>query len=260
MDEAEVRLVRGRILPSRFRVKVLDLGTRRVVAKRQRPDRSVWRARALSALARGVGIPLLQAVPGHGGARAQGVEVARLRALRAAGLRVPEVLHVDAQFIVVSHVAGPILVELIEAGGSAGRQAWLAGLDAIAEVHARGEYLSHAFARNFIVEHEHRLAMIDFEVDPLEVLSLHEAQARDWLAYLHSTLWLFDPSPDAAPAVSTRLARADPVVRDLVEGAGRRLALLRHLPRSRRIGGREIAGVRALAAFFPLPASSSTAA
>jgi hypothetical protein len=165
--------------------------------------------------------------------------VERLRSLRAAGLRVPEVLHVDAEFIVLSHLPGRSLVELIEAGGAAGREAWHAGLDAIAEVHARGEYLSHAFARNFIAERGGAPAMIDFEVDPLEVFSLDQAQARDWLAYLHSTLWLLQPSAATAPAVAGRLARARPAVRAEVEAAGRRLGVLRHLPRSRRFGGRK---------------------
>jgi tRNA A-37 threonylcarbamoyl transferase component Bud32 len=255
MDEADVQLVRSRILPSRFRIKVLETSAGRVVAKKQRHERSAWRARAVDALARAAGIPILQAVPAHGGVRAQRIEVERLRSLRAAGLRVPEVLHVDAQFIVIGHLPGRSLVELIEAGGSAGWAAWQVGLDAIAEVHARGEYLSHAFARNFLAaERGSALAMIDFEVDPLEIFSLDEAQARDWLAYLHSTLWLLEPSPAAAAAVASRLAAGRPAVRALVDGVGRRLDVLRHLPRSRRIAGREVAGVRALAAFFPLPA------
>ena len=259
MTDADIEAVRQRLSLSRFRVKVVETSVGPVVAKQQRPDRSAWRARAVNVLARGMGIRILQAVPAHGGARAQQIEVERLRALHASGLRVPEVLHVDTDFIVVSHFPGRSLVELIEAGGKAGWEAWRQGLDAIAQVHARGQYLSHAFARNFLAERGSALAMIDFEVDPLEVLSLDEAQARDWLAYLHSTLWLLEPSPDAAPAVAARLARAGPSVRAHVEGAGRRLAVLRYLPRSRRTWGREVAGVRALADFFPLPAAAPAA-
>ena len=260
MDDADVEAVRARLAVSRFRIKVIETGAGRVVAKRQRPHRSAWRARGVNVLARAVGVPILQAVPAHGGARAQRIEVERLRALRAAGLRVPEVLHVDAAFIVISHLDGRSLVELIEAGGARGWDAWRQGLDAIAEVHARGQYLSHAFARNFLAAPGAALAMIDFEVDPLEVLSLDQAQARDWLAYLHSTLWLLEPSPATAPAVASRLATARPAVRAQIEAAGRRLAVLRHLPRSRRTWGREVAGVRALAAFFPLPSTSSSTA
>ncbi len=165
---------------------------------------------------------------------------------------VPAVLHVDPGFIVIAHLDGPILIELIERGGSAGFDAWQRGLAALVDVHGRGGCLSHAFARNFIVTGA-GLAMIDFEDDPLEVLTLPEAQARDWLAYLHSTVWQLQGSAgEIGLAVAAQLAREAADVRGLVEHAGRRLALLRHLPRSRRTWGREVVGVQALASLFPL--------
>jgi hypothetical protein len=46
-------------------------------------------------------------------------------------------------------------------------------------------------------------------------------------------------------------------VRTLIEAAGRRLAMLRHLPRSRRPWGREVVGVQAVASLLssvPAPA------
>jgi len=258
MSEADLEAVRARIAVSRFRIKVIETSVGKVVVKRQRPARSDWRARAINVLARAFGVPLLQAIPEHGGELAQRIEVARLRRLHEAGVRVPQILHVEAGFIVLGHVAGTSLVELVEAGGAAAFHAWRDGLDAIADVHGRGSCLSHAFARNFIAVSGNGLAMIDFEVDPLEVLTLEQAQARDWLAYLHSTLWLLDAPAEAAQSVAARLATERPEVRALVNAAGRRLAPLRHLPRSRRVGGREIAGLRALAAFFSLPSTRAT--
>ena len=123
-------------------------------------------------------------------------------------------------------------------------------------MHGRGGCLSHAFARNFIATST-GLAMIDFEDDPLEVLTLVEAQARDWLAYLHSTVWLLRrDGAEIGRAVAAHLAR------DKAGGArsrrcspAERLALLRHLPRSRRTWGREVVGVQALASLFPLHAA-----
>src|SRR5690606_32332086 len=67
--------------------------------------------------------------------------------------------------------------------------AWQRGGALLSQVHAQGQYLSQAFARNFIL-HDGKLSLIDFEDDPLEVMSLPQAQVRDWLAYLHSTAWL----------------------------------------------------------------------
>lgn len=253
MTEADLATIRERIAASRYRVAIVDTASAgKVIAKRQRPGRGPWRARAVSVLARLFAPRLLQAVPAPGGAKAQAIEVERLVALAAAGVRVPEVLHVDPGFIVIRHLEGPSLVQAIEAGGAAGFDAWQAGLAALVEVHARGGYLSQAFARNFIVTRA-GLAMIDFEDDPLEAMTLEEAQARDWLAYLHSTVWLLGrDSAQVRAAFAAQLARERPAVRDRLAAAGRRLAFLRHLPRSRRAWGREVAGVQALASLFHL--------
>lgn len=258
MNAADVAAIRDKLAASGQRVKTFETGAGRVVVKRQRPARSAWRARVVNALAGSVGVALLRAVPAHGGARAQEIEVDRLQSLRAAGVRVPEVLHVEPDFIVMGHLAGPSLIELVERGGATGFEAWRRGLAALTDTHARGGHLSHAFARNFIAA-DAGLGMIDFEDDPLEAMPLDAAQARDWLAYLHSTLWLLDRAlADIQAAVAVRLADEKPAVRALVEAAGRRLALLRHLPRSRRIWGREVAGARALGTVFPLPALAET--
>ena len=97
------------------------------------------------------------------------------------------------------------------------------------------------------------MAMIDFEDDALEVMSLAEAQSRDWIAYLHSTLWILErPFEEARVALRQRMAGETAAVRDLFERAGRRLAVLRRLPTGRKPWGREVAGARALAHVFPL--------
>ena len=258
MTDADLVAMRAAILPSRFRVNAVATSLGRVFVKKQRPRRSPWRGRAIDALSGSLGIGLLRAVPSHGGRRGQEIEIERLQSLRAIGVRVPDVLHVDADLFVVAELAGPNLVSIIERGGAAAFEAWRRGLAVLTDIHARGGYLSHAFARNFIVT-EAGLGVIDFEDDPLETMPLDAAQARDWLAYLHSTLWLLDrPMAELQAAVAIRLADESAAVRALVESAGRRLAPLRHLPGSRRIWGREVAGARALGALFPLPALAAT--
>jgi hypothetical protein len=257
MTDADLAMVHARVAVATSRVtKIATPDSGLVVAKTQRPGRSAWRGRVVDALARAVGMPLLRAVAAPGGAAAQAIEVSRLCSLAAAGVRVPEVLHVDPRFIVLRHLEGPILVHGIEAGGAAGFAAWASGLDAIADVHARGACLSQAFARNFLVTPA-GLAMFDFEDDPLAAMTLDEAQARDWLAYLHSSAWLLDDPPMVQrAALDARLARARPPVRGLVLASGRRLRALRRLPRSRRVWGREVAGLRALARLFTAGAGS----
>jgi tRNA A-37 threonylcarbamoyl transferase component Bud32 len=252
MTEADFDRIAASVAASRDRVAYADTSVGPVVVKRQRGTRGHWRGRAVNLLARALGVAPLQAVPAHGGARGQATEVERLRSLRGAGIRVPEVLHVEREFIVMRKLAGTNLVHLIERGGSEGFAAWTRGLDAIADAHARGGYLSHAFARNFIAT-DSGIAMIDFEDDALEVMSLAEAQSRDWIAYLHSTLWILErPLEEARAALAQRLAGEAAAVRELFERAGRRLAVLRRLPGGRRPWGREVAGARALAHVFPL--------
>jgi hypothetical protein len=251
MTEADLAAVRERLADSRLRVDVVDTpDSGRVVVKRQRPSRGPWRGHAVDLLARSIGLDILRAVPAPGGASAQATELRRLAWLDGLGLRVPRVLHVEAAFFVVGHLAGSSLVLAIEAGGAAGFAAWQSGLAALVDVHSRGTCLSQAFARNFLVTPT-GLAMIDFEDDPLEAMTLDEAQARDWLAYLHSTAWLLDRDADEVRSVlGERLAREQAAVRGALARAGRRLAVFRHLPRSRRPWGREVVGLQALGKLF----------
>ena len=258
MNDADIEAVRAAVMPSRFRVACVATSIGRVIAKKQRPQRSRWRGRAVDALAVGLGLAVLRAVPAHGGSRGQEIEIERLQSLHAAGVAVPAVLHVDRDFFVIAELVGPSLVTLIERGGAGAFEAWRRGLAMLTDVHARGGCLSHAFARNFIAT-DAGLGAIDFEDDPLETMPLDAAQARDWLAYLHSTVWLLkQPAAQLKAAVAIRLADEPAAVRALVQSAGRRLTLLRHLPGSRRLWGREVVGARALGALFPLPALAET--
>ncbi len=231
------------------------------VLKRERDERSALGARVIELLARLVSLPMLGPVPSHGGERGQAVEVQRLRTLHAAGLPVPDVLHAEPGFFVMRRLDGPSLVQVIERAGAEARPAWQHGMATLCAVHARGHALSHAFARNFIVTSD-GMAMIDFEDDPQEAMSLVDAQSRDWLLYLHSTVWQLAHVEAAALRADLDIAldaeSAD--VRARVRRAGKRLSFLRHLPGTRRPWGREVFGARALARLFhqaPAGATSS---
>ncbi len=251
MTEADLEAIRAGVAAARYRLAIFETASAgTVTARRPRAVRAPCRAHGVNALASAFGLRLLRAVPNYGGTKAQAIEVERLCALAAAGVRVPEVLHVDAGFTVIPHLEGPSLVRAIERGAGAGFTARQSGLAALVDVHARGGYLSQAFARNFIVTRS-GLARIDFEDDPLEDMSLEEAPARDWLAYLHSTAWLLDREADEIHAAfASCIADERPAVRDELVTAGRRPAPLRHLPRSRRPWGREVVGTRAVARLF----------
>jgi len=67
-------------------------------------------------------------------------------------------------------------------------------LDAILEIHNKNGYLSEAFARNILVNADHKFTFIDFETDPGQILDLQSCHIRDWLCFIFSTAALFTES------------------------------------------------------------------
>lgn len=225
------------------RIVVLhDTSVGSVLVKWEQPRRASGRYRLMNAMAALVRLPLMRASLTQGGPEAQAVEVRRLQALAAAGLPVPELLHVDAHFFVLRFVVGRRLDKLLQGEGDEALDWWRRGLQCLVEVHAQGQALSQAFTRNFIAE-QGRLVMFDFEDDPLEVMTLPQAQARDWLAYLHSTARELAPVHLAhlqtlVPPLLQALAAEGDGVRRLVFDTARRLGWLRHLRVDRARGRR----------------------
>lgn len=232
------------------RVEMFELPEGRVVVKGQRPARGPWRFRLLSVLSRCTRNPLLRPVPARGGAAAQAIEVGRLRALAAAGVCVPEVLHHADQFIVLRRVDGEALQQHFVGEPAQALSAFRQGLEGLLDLHRRGQYLSQAFARN-ILRSQGQLWFIDFEDDPLEAMPLHTAQARDLMAYLLSAIWVHSaPRADLMAVWTVESRRVAPPVIQQVRQAARGLAWLRHLPRERKPWGRDVVTVQALAEFM----------
>lgn len=232
------------------RVEMFDLPEGRVVVKGQRPARGPWRFRLLSALARCTRNPLLRPVPARGGAEAQAVEVRRLRTLAAAGVQVPEVLHHGPEYIVLRRIDGDALQQQFLAEPAQALAAFGLGLAGLLDLHHRGQYLSQAFARNILLC-QGQLWYIDFEDDPLQAMDLPDAQARDLMAYLLSSIWINRAArPDLMSVWSAAAHRLDRPLLQRVRQAAQGLAWLRHLPRERKPWGRDVVTVQALAEFL----------
>jgi hypothetical protein len=237
------------------RTSRLVLDGRTVVVKREQPRRLALGYRILSLLAWLAGQPWLRGVPLPGGAQGQAVEVARLRQLGQAGVAVPSVLHVADGYFVMDHVPGADLASLLPREPEAMRSRWNLGLHFLRDVHARGQCLSQAFARNLILG-PRGIVAIDFEDDPLSLMPLAAAQTRDWLAYLLSTLWML-PHQQAwvLDELEAALHGAAPAVRRGLRDTARRWGWLRRLPNRRRPWGRDLVSVQALAQTMVLWAS-----
>jgi tRNA A-37 threonylcarbamoyl transferase component Bud32 len=235
------------------RVQVIDCSVGKVVVKGQRPARGVWRGKLLNAIASVLGLPLLRAAPAPGGSAAQQTEVARLHALHALGLPVPEVLYVGADRVALQYLSTQSLSHEWHANQLPKAQQlalWEQGALALAQVHAQGQYLSQAFARNAI-DHAGKIWFIDFEDNPLDVMSLPQAQARDWLAYLHSSVYILSDMNAQMLQKWELLAQYLPgQTAKMLHKHTQRLAWLRHLPKQRRIWGRDLVATQALWQFL----------
>lgn len=230
------------------RVEVFVLPEGKVLVKGQREARSPWPHRLLNTLAWLAGVSYLKAVPVHGESQSQAIEIMRLRALRGAGLPVPQVLHVAPDYFVMSYLGERDMALTLREQGVRAWGLWVAAMEQLLRVHAQGQYLSQCFARNIIVSDRFH-GLIDFEDDPLEVMTLVEAQARDWLIYLQSTL--FNLGAEAAQvdaALRDVLGRESAPVRTVLRHAARRLGWLRWLPTKRNVWGKDFVSLQAVGA------------
>lgn len=219
---------------------------RRVWVRKAGPRHGRWRYWLLGGLTTALRLDALAPVPNLGGEGAIAAEAARLCALGALGLPVPQLLAAQPDGLMQSDLAegqeNPVTLD--DALGTAptpdtALALWQRGLDAITTAHARGAYLSQAFARNLLVLADGRIGFIDFEDDPGQTLDLPHCQARDWLGYLHSTALtlrtagVFEP---AAARWTACLAAQSGPVQAVVRHSARRMAWLQRLPDDRRWG------------------------
>lgn len=233
------------------RVQVFDLPEGKVIVKGHRPLRGPWRHRLLNALATLFRVPMMRAVPVHGGAKSQEVELRRLASLQAAALPVPRVLHVAPEYFVMSYLGKSHLAGVLSGQGFAAYSLWRTVAEQVVRVHAADQYLSQCFGRNMIVDRSQgdRFAgMIDFEDDPLEVMSLREAQVRDWLVFLQSTVYALNAPPNVLKmALRELFSEESPELREALLESCRKLVWLRHLPRSRSPWGKDTVMIQAAA-------------
>lgn len=194
-----------------------------------------WRYRLQNILARLVVNRLLAAVPNPGGQRTIATEAARLRALSAAGIAVPQLLAQQPDGLMMSQLG---MHNLLKEWKNQHNHPdillsrWHLGLRAIAEVHQQQQYLSQTFARNMMFIDDEHIGFIDFEDDPGTVLPLSLCQARDWLCYLHSGAIVMHQSGLSAEAQATWhtvLASEPPAIQAAVNKTLRSIGLMRHL-------------------------------
>lgn len=232
----------GRVLAARHRGA-------RVWIKRADAARPAWLYGLLDAVTWLARTPALRAVPRPGGPKGIETERRRLAELGAAGVRVPRVLAHGEDWLCLSDLGAPLLLDALKDREGPPRLAlWERGLDAVVSVHAAAACLSQCFARNMVVGPEGSIGFIDFEDDPLCCMDLPQAQARDWALYLFSTAALVGEDRASVPML-LRALRAEPAnTRAQTLGVLRRMRWLSRLPASAR-WGRDVRLARAAGRF-----------
>ncbi len=163
--------------------------------KKIAPARGFWRYRALNFFSRVTGLTLLRAVPQPGGVDALVTERNRIKQLNQAGVLVPQIFAYSDHWLLMSNLGQSVVSQFkdSEVEGGYKKQLLTACLTAIKGVHQLDQCLSQAFVRNMVQVNEDQFNMgfIDFEDDPLMVMSLPEAQARDLLLFINSVARFF---------------------------------------------------------------------
>lgn len=160
-------------------------------------------------------VPSLRAAPARCGDAARQLEQRRLVELAEREVRVPQVLQSGESELLLADL-GPTLAARLRGAGQPRRLQLLAqAAEAIAATHARGACLGQPLARNITVDDAGRVGFLDFEEDPLEVMTLGQAQCRDWLLFAAGSVrHAGDASiADLAGALAVGLIQARPEVR-----------------------------------------------
>lgn len=197
-------------------------------------DRSAGLRRAVASLwnrlTGRLGVRPLYSPPRLTGDAARHLEQRRIAQLHAQGVLVPDVVGEGRRLLLLSDL-GPTLSSCLKQARDRSEVDELVhrGVAALVDVHRRGAYLGQAVARN-IVMNGNGVGFIDFEEDPLQVMSLAEAQARDWLLFSSSIARYYEGRVDVLAAMfGHALPEVGNDVAMVVDCTARRLGFLERL-------------------------------
>lgn len=182
---------------------------------------------AFDLLVRALGVDVLRPPPHQGGDVAKRIEKRRLDELRGLEVRVPEVLGEGRTMLVLSELGSSLSSALKRAVDVATADRLLEqARAALADVHRRGGYIGQPLPRNMTVSDD-GIGFLDFEEDPREVMSLEEAQVRDWLVFAHGVAgYRRDGGAVPADLLARGLAEVEPAIAAGVRDAATRLSPL----------------------------------
>lgn len=137
--------------------------------------------------------PVFRPTVTSGGPESLRQEAERYRAFAAAGIRVPEVLSVSDDAIVISN-AGTQLRGYLDrlTDEQKKRRVLHNAVEALGRLHQKGLCHGRPLLRDMTIEND-QIAFIDLEEDPTSVMPLADAQARDIWLFLNGVAIDSDP-------------------------------------------------------------------
>lgn len=218
-----------------------ELGDQVVWVKRYGNQSRRLRLAAMRRVVNRLGVVALLPPPHHVGDGARATEQRRLLQLRESGVRVPPVLGSGRGLLILGDL-GPTLASSLRLGDASRADAIFSGAtQALAEVHRGGDYIGQPQARNITLDDQGRFGFLDFEEDPGEVMSVPQAQTRDWLVFAAGTAHHLPFCEERmGELIAPTLAGSGDEVKEALDRSLRRLEFL---PRITRAFGSRAAGV-----------------
>ncbi|MFC3908349.1 hypothetical protein ACFORL_04575 [Legionella dresdenensis] len=168
--------------PQHF-ITQLEYGDRYFWVKRRPHEKKRFWHVMQSALTFLVRLPILRSTVSKGGAQSLNQEAAQLRLFASKSIPVPEVIAVNDEFIITSDVGLQLQGYLSQLDNDARKSELLcAAAHSLARLHQAGLCHGRPSLRDMTLAEE-TIYFIDLEEEPLAVMSLAQAQARD--------IWLF---------------------------------------------------------------------
>ncbi|MEL1264905.1 serine/threonine protein phosphatase [Pseudoxanthomonas putridarboris] len=179
-------------------VEAITLAGRRAWLKKYGTHHRGAALRMLDGLATRMDMTALRPPPHYDGEQAKQTEARRLAELRAQDILVPEVLGEGKASLILGDLGESLSARMRETAHDGARldELTLAAAGAIRQAHRAGAYFGQPVPRNMTFDGA-RIGFIDFEEDPLEVMSLEQAQARDWLMFSYGAAKYYDDRPQA---------------------------------------------------------------
>ena len=171
----------------------------------------------------------LRPPPHRGGDAARETEARRLAELQAQGVNVPHVIGSGHASQGLGDTASSFNTCLRQAADAGPEALVSAAMEAIVAAHAKGAYFGQPLPRNLTWDGR-AIGFIDFEEDPLEVMDLAQAQARDWLMFGYGVAKYYEHRPEQLQALMAAAMDGEdaPVLAHAHEVSGRLQRLARY--------------------------------